>query len=143
MRSVLGGVPEADLHDLMEESGELRLIRLFEDVPPGDPFPVLFVHHHNYGDGMCVAGLSSYVVRPQIILQVLTELQCVDSPVRVFRMPNLVLVDVFHNRRIVGHVVALCAWVPVLLSGLERSEGELAGKIQEKACRKKGNFKPA
>lgn len=117
-------VLQTDLHDLVEEPGELRLVDGFEDVPTGDAFPVLLVHHDDNGDGVTVRGFTGNVVRPQILLQVLTELQHDDSPVPVLSgVADLRVVNLLDDSCIVWCVIALCAGVPILLGELEEGMG--------------------
>lgn len=120
LRAHLLRLPQTNAHNLVEESWELRLIRSLEDVPSGDSFAALLVDHHDNRQSVGMGRLASNVIGPQVLLQVLAELENGNSPGRMFRLANLVLVDLLNDLRIVRLMVALRAGVPVLVGDLQR-----------------------
>lgn len=62
----------------MAKECRILLRQLLEHVPHFNAFAKLFICHYDDGHKVGVCGLIPLVVRPQILLQVLTELQHVD-----------------------------------------------------------------
>lgn len=120
---------QANLHYLIEETRKLRLIRSFKNLPSGNAFSELLIHHHDNGDSVGMCRHAGNIVWPQIPLQVLTELQHYDSPATLTGMTDFSPVNLFHNRGIIRKVAALRTRMPVLVGNLEKEISSVSAKM--------------
>ena len=92
---------QARAQHVVEEGGELSRLRA-KAVPSEHSLAELLVHHDHDGHEVSARRRRALVVRPQVALQVLAELEQHDASQREVRARQLVLVDVVDELRRVG-----------------------------------------
>lgn len=99
----------------MAKEGWILIRELFKHGPNFDALPELLVGHYNDGHKVGMGGGFTLVVWPQVLLQILTELQHVYPPCTVATaITDLLIVNAFDDLGTVRQVICFRVRRPVL-----------------------------
>lgn len=96
-------------------------IRAVERCPGVDAFAELLVQHHHDRHDVGVRGRLRRIVGPQILFEILAELEHHDATRGIVGLFDIFVVDVIDDRRIVRQMGAGRVWRPVLVAELKKN----------------------